>query len=269
MMKRFSGLVLLAVLGTAWAANSAASRIRIRDEVSVGGERFTLADLLPPDTAEPLLTGARSIPLGYAPLPGATRVLYRLSVERRMQQHPKLISEIEVPERVLVRRKARLLTGDEIYRAIRDSLEKNGKCTSGVCANLSAEALRWPAIHVTQEDSGLRVTSMEFDARRRRTRFRLWASLEPASHPFDVFAQPMGGSHLPPGKAQGRVRNDALVFPGRAATLVFEGPGVRATTSVVALERGGMGQRIRVRRVENRAVIVGEVIGAQRLRARL
>ncbi len=58
-----------------------------------------------------------------------------------------------------------------------------------------------------------------------------------------------------------------LVEPGVPVRLVVEQSGFRITTSVIPLQRGVLGQRIRVRDPDTHRILAAEVVGLGRLRA--
>jgi hypothetical protein len=184
--------------------------------------------------------------------------------------------------RVIPRRAPRPISRREIFQVIQNDLAQRG---IGERNELQPDDLTIQAsVPALQDDLGLRVERIAFDAIRRETVFELWTSHEPQYLPFDVTTRrdPATWGFTPPQEwdkgdrgAQSRDNNPEvgqkakwisckaplLAEPGRMATLVMLGQNVRVTTTVVPLQPGIKGQRIFVRDPATGRVMTAEVVG--------
>jgi hypothetical protein len=268
----------------------------------VEGEEVRLSDLLPPDAPAGLGGLCRLIILGDAPLIASQRVISRVQIEQQLREFPSLLEWLEVPPRVIVRRKRRRLSSAEIQTAIERFMA--GK-DSPDFHEVSLHRLNLQApVFVTQIDAGLEVRRVEFDRVERKTRFLLRASREPQVLPFYVtveeglgeradcaltylmtqsdsrlgFHAALGNFTYPPGWldshsscAAAHPGNPAapitaspvvLVAAGKPAKLVVETATLRLTAQVTPLQSGVKGQIIRVRNQDTHRVLQAEVVGA-------
>jgi flagella basal body P-ring formation protein FlgA len=283
-------------------------------EVAVKSERITLSDFLPGSASSTLRADCSQIDLGHAPQPGTVRALTRDEIEALLS--PELESELAIPARMVVRRTARVISREELAKAIREALDRPGLARlSGF--NLDAIDLAAP-VYVTVEDAGLEVTRLEYDVLRHQARFRLWTSKEPQILPFYVsvdyraklpalvakheisvgrqatsddfqlqtraVAAEVAQPPLAPGDLEGleaRVSVKAgqvvtrsmfkpvvLVEPGVPARLEVEGNGFRVETTVIPLQQGLLGQKIRARDEDTHKVFLAEVVGPELLRTK-
>ncbi len=259
-------------------------RIELLREVRVTRADLRLSDLLPSGAKADLRSRAAEISLGAAPQPGTTRVLERGGILENISAREDVAREVEIPERVFVVRDVRPVTVEEVYAAIRNSL---GGLGISVAASLRPEdVLLQTQVLVAPGDAGLEVLRSDFDAGLKRGRFLLWASRDPRVLPFFVtvrFAsdppaagrraaakgnatlnklEPAPVSVLAPARG---ADSEALVVPGEPATLVVHSESMRMTADVIPLERGAMGQRIRVRVADTGKVFSARVDGRGRL----
>ena len=183
-------LLLLAVLE--WpaelpAGQRTAQRVELREAVGVGGENILLSDLLPTTAPAALRARTAEIVVGNAPQPGSLQIIKRAQLERWLRNTPDLRGTLRIPERITVGRLHRRLSHEEILKAIRVALQRNG---SGDTVLLSGDDLQLAApIVVTQDDPGLKVTQIKFDPLRQQTRFRLWPSKEHKALAFYVMVR--------------------------------------------------------------------------------
>ncbi|HEX5483632.1 MAG TPA: flagellar basal body P-ring formation chaperone FlgA [Terriglobia bacterium] len=182
---RITTIVLPFLLAVAGCANAGPSvRTRLLSRVTLHSESFTLADLLPPSAPSGLRAEAAKIPLGEAPQPSATRILYRQQLEYLLRGHKALLAALSLPSQIDIQRTHRALTRGEILSAINHAL--GGQALTGSDPlNLKGLELNAP-VYVTDKDPGLRVLRIESDPLRNETRFRLWTSKEPGNLPFSV-----------------------------------------------------------------------------------
>ena len=271
------------VIGTLTEGSAQASRvprIELLRAVSVTGARVLLSDLLPASAPGSLRTRAAQISMGAAPQPGSTRILERDAVERRAGAGEEMLAEVSVPEYIVVSRDSRPITLTEVFEAIRSALHRSG--APGAAALQPGDIFLESQVFVGPGDSGLRVMRVDIDRGLRRARFLLWPSRSPKVLPFFVTVQFAG--ELPPaplrpamelgGIAQHTAitavaahpaKKEILVAAGESATLTLHSNALRIFVDVVSLERGTMGQQIRVRMPETGKIFNAQVDGRAHL----
>jgi hypothetical protein len=251
-------------------------RIELLSEVRVTEADVLLSDLLPPGARVSLRARAKEITLGSAPLPGNTRVLARSGILENISASREVAEEVNVPERIVGSRNARAITVEEVCAAIRNALARSGFSEA---AELNpGDILFQSQILVGPGDAGLEVLRSDFDAGLKRGRFWLWASNRPKVLPFVVAVRfpgslPPAGLHAASELSRARsasdmrpvvertAKADVLVSAGEQATLLLHSSSFRMMADVVALERGTMGQRIRVRVLETGKIFSAQVDG--------
>ncbi|MGD0907920.1 MAG: flagella basal body P-ring formation protein FlgA [Candidatus Acidiferrales bacterium] len=257
-------------------------RIELLRAATVSGTQVLLSDLLPAGAPESLRTLAADISLGAAPQAGNARVLERDAVERDASASLQVLSEVSVPERMVVSRDERPITLSEVFTAIRRVLVQNGMPSAGTLR--AEDILLESQILVRPGDAGLQVMRMDFDRGLRRARFLLWPSHDPRVLPFYVTARFGAGLPSTPiqlitqisrsgndsGVASTRERSEmenVLVAQGEHATLTLQSAAVRIFADVVCLGNGMLGQQIRVRLLDSGKVFNARVDGKSRLEA--
>ncbi len=119
--RRHLGWIVPLVVGAIWsvAAGSAdGSMIRIPSEVEVCGERLRLGDLVP-DT----LPEWADVDLGYAPYPGHVRWLRRSEISAALHRAGLTWEDVDIPERILVRRGRQVLEPSLVRQAVLSYLQ--------------------------------------------------------------------------------------------------------------------------------------------------
>ena len=285
-MKPKNGLALLGIAILAGACLGVSTnamrvpRIELLREVRITGAGVLLSDFLPAGAEKSLRARAEEISLGAAPQPGNTRVLERSGVLENISASNGVAEEISVPERMVVSRKARAITVQEVFTAIRSALDHS---EISAAANFHLDdILLQTQILVAPGDAGLEVLRSDFDTELKRGRFLLWASHDPKVLPFFVAVRfsgnaPMESFHAIPelrrvGIAQKTLtapmqiaKAEVLVSPGEQATLVLHSNSFRMIADVVPLQRGSMGQRIQVRVVDTGKIFSALVDGRAHL----
>jgi hypothetical protein len=255
-------------------------KIELLREVTVAGSRVLLSDLLPANASESLRARASQIAMGATPLPGNARVLERDAIESQVSPNGGILSEVSIPDRIVVRTDSRAITLNEVFETIRAALAQKGL--------ISADALRpedvllESQILVAPGDSGLQVMRMDLDRGLRRARFLLWPSHSPKVLPFFATAKLEGDleglSYRAPADL-GHIANTRAVVPaaarpakaeilvgqGERATLLLRSETLRMFVDVVSLERGTLGQQIRVRMTETGKILNARVDGRSHL----
>ena len=259
----------VAALTAVFAAGSARAaripRIELLRQVQVSGAHLLLSDLLPGGARDSLRARAANISLGSAPQFGATRTLYRDAVLQRLNEGPEILSEITVPERIVISRESRPITVSEVLVAIGAALEHERRGCRRRALRPESVLLQSQVL-VSPGDAGLQVVRMSVDASLRRARFLLWPARDPTVLPFIVTAQFDGDVALPslpsaelqrpsahselPVTPKPLPSREILVSPGEQAAMVFDSGSFRMYADVAPLERGSMGQQIRVRVLE-------------------
>jgi hypothetical protein len=260
-------------------------RIELLRSAIVAGPSVLLSDLLPEEAPESLRSMAAAISLGAAPQAGNSRILDRGTVERISSATPEVLEEVSVPERMLVSRQRRAITVSEVLVAIRAAVSERQVPSEDT---LEPEDVRLETdILVAPGDPGLRVVRMNLDRGLGRARFLLWASRDPQVLPFYATVRVGRDSALSPVLFSARLGDNAkvaaghrlspaterlpkpeiLVAQGELATLTLQSAAVRIFVDVVCLERGTLGQTIRVRLPDSEKIFSAHVDGKSRLEA--
>jgi hypothetical protein len=269
-------VALVAALSAIPANAIRAPRIELLREVTVSGAAVALSDLLPANAGESLRAQAGEVSLGTAPQPGNTRVIGRGGILNEMAGKKDLFEAIEIPESVTVSRDARPVLLAEVFAAIQRAL---AQVNASAAKSLSPEnVLLESQILVKAGDPGLQVLRSDFDPGMKRARFLLWPSGDPAVLPFYVSAV------LPefsgPAVIIDRMRSaislndrraaraparspkpEILVSPNASATLLLRSAALNMIVDVTPLERGTLGQQVRVRVADTGKVFRAEVDG--------
>ena len=289
MVSRRTRAALMVGLALALGAGARAesiARVRLFARARVDAASVTLADLLPAAAPGGMRSRAARIVLGAAPLAGSPRRFSREEIARRLG--PELAGEIEIPASVVVERRARELSREEVFAAIRWKIEEKGFANA---AALGPGDMRLGMpVMVTTADPGLRVLGMKFDPVLHLAVFRLWTAKEQQVRPFDVMVRPVDGLGAWLGRANGgarqfeapaqvaervaaiarrerRPRGKPLVMALRTASLVLVSGTMEIHTTVEALEPGYLGRVIRVRMTNTRQVLRAKVVGTDCLEA--
>jgi hypothetical protein len=294
---RLSGITLALAAFASGAAAQSARHVLLLDTVNASHEIVVLADLLPGDAPAKLRARALGITVVNSPLPGITRMLRRSALLQKLKSAPDLLQQLEIPDRIMIRRESRELTRDEVFRTIRGILEQNHFPQA---SQLTPETIQMAVpVHLTRADSGLRVLNMKLDPASGTAFFQVWPSKEPKIRPFDVpvILQP-GISAWDPAIQPGRsVQFDAtgtevprrenhhpaaskttgrkahqpepppLVTPGQIAMILLQGNGMQVHTYVLPLERGALGETIHVRSGTTGRVFLAQVMAHNFLQA--
>lgn len=193
-----------------------------------------------------------------------------------------LLESTAAAGRLAAPRDLRPLAVEEVIAAIERALAQQ---SPPVIENLSAKnVLLESQIQVGKGDPDLQVLRAEFDAGIKRARFLLRAAGDRNALPFYVTLSP--SEVLPPSSYFGRggalgsptalaaIGSEAkkatpavLVSPEQSATLALQSNLVGMTAEVVPLERGIMGQWVRVRVMDTGKILRARVDGRAHLEA--
>ena len=274
-------------------AQAASARISLLRETVVDKGSIYLSDLLPKSAPSTVLLLAREIVVGQSPRPGSIRVLTSDAVSRILGDDEELLDEIQVPERIVVRRAGRLITKEEVTKAIQATLLHNKEFSklTVTTANVRFAA----AVLVSAENADLQVTRIEVDHALQQLNFWLVSGADPAILPFLVMVRPQGASSVLAGLEEDPSAQDSgaenkpgslesiffrrhfshanqkavvIVEPGKTAQLhLISGKTTEMFLPATALERGSLGQQIRVRLETSGRVMEAQVVGPGRLEA--
>jgi hypothetical protein len=188
---------------------------------------------------------------------------------------------VELPNvvRAAIFRSTRALTQEEVFVAIRGAMEGAGY--SGAPSVSADDVLLQSQILVAPGDAGLEIVRSDFDPGMKRGRFLLRASRDPSVLPFYALVQFREGSgsagflaaiaikdapsqqHLR--AAPRKAKPEILVAPNQTATLVLRSESLSMVTDVVPLERGAIGQQVRVRAADTGKIFRARVDGRAHL----
>jgi hypothetical protein len=254
-------------------------RIELLREVSLAGSYLLLSDLLPQNVPGQLRALAAEVSLGAAPQPGNIRTLERDGLLKQISANPEILSAITVPERIVVSRKARPITVSEVLGAIRKALERSGVRAAETLH--PEDVLLQSQVFVNPGDAGLQVMRMDLDGGLRRAKFLLWPSLDPSVLPFfvtarldgDLSSAPVHGAQHGPASIKADIPptpkksapQEILVAPGARATLLLRSATLQMLADVAPLERGTLGQQVRVRVLDTGKIFNARVDGRAHL----
>jgi len=256
---QISRLLTLSALVAALAASAVdagALRIALLANTEIQGDSIVLANLLPQAVSRRIREAAQTVTLGSAPQNGATRQFTREALAAAISSSGLSPADFVIPESVTVRRGSRLISLEEIYAAIQSSLAKNP--VSGIPPLQLRDLTLNADVRVPPGDAGLQVTQITFDQFIGRARFRLWPRSAPGVLPF--FATAKISSAVPASPSTSKLMTIAahpsntldtsafvLVQPGRPARLHLHSSNMDMLLQVLPLQRGRLGEVIRVR----------------------
>jgi hypothetical protein len=262
-------LALLAILAVG-SVQAGTLRVALLAETQVQGDAIFLVNLLPRMVPANLRNAADNIPLGTSPQSGTTRILSRSAILSAIEGGGLLTSAFAVPEIVRVQRAGRILTRDEVYSAIQSALRKTP--IEGISPFEPEGLCLEAAVHVPPGDARLEVTQITFDQAIGRARFRLWPQSAPEIVPFYVTARipfgPKRGTKSPISAvifdAHGapRLSSPVLVEGGHYARLHLHSQNSNMILEVKPLERGHLGETIRVRLPVSGKTLQARVVGS-------
>jgi len=279
-------------IGGGVAQGAGAKTALVRETVVDGGSIY-LSDLLPKSAPSRVRLAAQEIMVGQSPRPGSIRVLTSEGVARLLDDQHDLLKELEVPEQIIVRRSGRLVTRDEVMQAIQAGLRHNDDLSTIV---ISPDSVRFAAaVLVSSANADLRVSRIEVDEPLHQLNFWLVSGTDSAILPFLVTARPQGNSNDsagyeddPSARQSGTGGKSSrlsgalfkqhpsrltgqpvtIVEAGKTAQLhLISGKSTEMFLAAIALERGALGQHIRVRLESTGRVLEAQVVGTGQLEA--
>ena len=258
-------------------AGAGALRIALLDHARVRGDAILLAYLLPLEAPRALRDAAEKISLGPAPQNGLARTISRSAVEASLADTGLWSAQFVVPESMTIARAARPVSRAEVYAAIQDFLAGNKMAAAPVFSieDLSLEA----QVFVPDGLLQLEVTQVVFDQFIGRVRFRLRPRSAAGVLPFFATAAiPASPASLHLDHASAAAPNLAwapgaprvapvLVEAGHLAKLHLHSRNAEMLLEVRALQRGHLGDTIRVRLPASGKTFRARVIGREFLEA--
>jgi hypothetical protein len=238
-------------------ARSGAIRIALLNDTQVSTDTILLSSLLPPSVPESLRSATEKIALGAAPRNGATRLFTRDALSAAIEAAGLSPSDFSIPDVVSIHRNARLLTREEVFAALEAALAKNS--FAGLSSLRRDDISMAADVFVPPGDARLEVTQISFDQFLGRARIRIWPRSAPGVLPFYVTARVPSASMLSASSGRrlsvsnvGPAHGDAayapfLVQAGRFARLHLHSANSDMLLQVIPLQRGRLGDLIRVR----------------------
>ena len=242
--------------------------VRLRELATVGADRIALSDLLPAEAPSDLRRTGAEVTLGASPNLGTTRVLMPAEIARALAAQPGLLSQLELPARVLVRRDGFPLDRDSIWAVARRFL----KTTDW---HIPDDAfLNWDGEIVTRKASpALAVTHAKCDLSRKVTQLWMRCVDRGACPDFlvrvpNTICSPNRLGQPPSPRAKSASAAEQMQ-EGSKAWLIIDSGNLRLELAVVCLQRGSIGQTIRVVDPSSRRVFLAEIVGARALHMRI
>jgi hypothetical protein len=254
------------------AAHAGERRIALRANAEVQGDTILLANLFPSGVPQRFQNAGARHSLGPAPQSGSVRQFSREAVRAAIEAEGLPLSSFVVPEVMAVRRASRVLSREEIFSAIETALSKGNPAEP---PEFRREDLVYPsAIAVPNNDARLEVTQIHFDRALGRARFRLRPLAAPAALPFYVtahcpartfaraFAEFKKFEAVASSPSRSAPTASILVDPREPARLHLHSPDADMLLSVRPLERGHLGETIRVRLRSSGKTLQARVVGS-------
>jgi hypothetical protein len=222
---------------------------------------------------------AQEILIGKSPQPGGSRILSSDEIVRLLSD-ANLSNRVGVPTQITVHRSGHLVTREEVAEAIRRS--QSGSIGS---MQVSPDEIRLNArVTTLTEDADLRVTRTELDPTMHELKFWLVSGAQPTLPTFMAMIQTKCDScrsQWDPGtqapKKPDSTHSDsgrqgsagpALVEQGKAANLhIISGAEMQMNLTAISLERGAIGQTVRVKIQETGKILDARVVGRNQLEA--
>jgi Chaperone for flagella basal body P-ring formation len=263
-MAKLAPISFLLAAFLALSANSAraASRVALLPHVEVQTDAVTLAQLLPQSAPLAIRHASADISFGAAPSYGSSRVIGSSEIVSAMQAAGMPPHQFVIPVRVSVRRASRALAPEEVFYAIEASYQKQFPDAK---VAFSADDLEFnSSVSVPPGAAGLKVVALRYDEMLDREIFRLVSDSSPSLVPFEV------GLRVPrlptaPAKNDSPVTAPApvpvLVDPRSPARLTLVSQDAEIQMQVRPLQRGHLGDSIRVRVPRNGRTFFARVTG--------
>jgi hypothetical protein len=261
--------MVLSICIPALATAAVSQPVYLRETATVQASRIMLSDLFPAEAPLALRRQGAEVTLGASPNLGTTRVFVFGEIEHALADKPELLRQLALPERVLVRRDGFPLDRDSLGTATRQFLKQRGW-------QVPDAALDWDREIVTRKaNPALIVTRARCDLSRKSAQLSMRCVDRGACPDFLVRVENTSCSgndwpQLPPSPTAppSSASSANQMKEGSRAWLIIDGGGIRFGLAVVCLERGLIGQTIRVLSPSNHRVFLAEIVGAGMLHMR-
>lgn len=266
----FAGLMLLLAASLPLQCAGPRQLVRLEEDVLVGADAIRLSDLLPAGTSAEFMETAAATLLGRSPQPGTPRVLEAWQIREALATHADLLNQLDLPSRVTVRRAGWPLPRHAVYQAMVSFLAAGGWNKTDMPPRAGLE---WPdMVSALVPDPDLKVSAASLNEREHALQLQMRCAQQVWCGTFLVQAPLPGALYAAPEKriarSHARLRQEVLAQAGKPAILTRHKDGIRVSLSVVCLERGVLGQVIRVRDPASHRIFQGEVVGAGLLQLR-
>ncbi|MBZ5573074.1 MAG: flagella basal body P-ring formation protein FlgA [Acidobacteriia bacterium] len=197
-------------------------------------------------------------------------------IVHHLTEAPAGLRQFVIPDRITVRRAGHLIRREAAGEVISKFLRERGRSDG-----LPITAWQWPGtMESLEKDPSLEVEESRWDGQRHRQQFVLRCVTRPACSPFVVYApepEPSAvdsplrdasqATHIPRLEAVGESGvSPVLTRAGQRATMRIEDGDIRISIEVICLQRGRLGQQIRVLDPARRRVFRATVLASNLLR---
>lgn len=268
---RASRLLPLALLLLGTPSEGGTRPVALLSSAEVSGDAVLLSNVLPSDAPPDLQRRAEGIRLGTAPQDGATRTISREAIAAILERSLLPGSSFLIPEYITIRRTGRVVTRQEVFRAIQAAM---GSTSPQGRSELRLEDIRLgPAVRISVAEPQLRVTQVLLDHRTGCVWFRLKAAASPEVLPFYVALRspsffgkgPLVSRAVSANATLPHPAPDStlpiLVEPGSPARLCVRSPDSKMVLTVNPMQRGRLGETIRVRLPGTAKILKARVAG--------
>jgi hypothetical protein len=237
--------------------------IALREVVEVQEETIRLSHLLPSDAPIRLRQLAVAVELGRSPQPGSVRVLEASQIIDALHAWPELWHGFSIPDRVLIRRVGWTIQRTAVEAAILKFLGRSG------AAKLLDAKWQESTITAREENPAVEVLGMRRALREKGYELRLRCVARAACNSFVVhlYANPDSFS-VTHAQSSTPGATPWLAQSGKKAMLRLEGDAMSIVLPVICLERGELGENIRVLDISRHRVLHAQIVGPGVLQAR-
>jgi hypothetical protein len=268
---RATFFLFLALILQASVLRAGTLRIALLADTEVFGDSILLSNLLSRDAPWSVRQTSEAVFVAPAPRLGTSRTMSSATIAEALETAGWSTSSFIIPERVSVKRVGRLVTREEIIAAIQSAVATTSQ---GDQHAYRLEDVRLDsAVRISVSDPGVRMTQMVLDQTTGCTWFRFRATAAPAVLPFyatDCTPSSTRKSSVIPSFASANVASSnlpseiaspVLVDPGRPARLCLRSHDSEMLLIVQPLQRGRLGEIIRVRLAGTGKTLNGRVTG--------
>jgi len=252
-----------------WVVQVWGQAVVLREEATISGDVIRFSDLLPAIAPLDLHLACQTVNFGQSPALGSTRILSKPQVLSYLWQCPTLPGRVGVPDRIAVRRSGYRISEDAIREAASEFLQANG-----LHGDLAGQGVLWPeGLQAASESFAVKVTGATWDRPQQRLQLRAQCVPRGLCNSFLIFvnqpAEAFGELVLvhPKGLSTGeRETGPVVIRAGQCATLLVQEDVIRISIPVTCLQRGRLGQQIRVLDPVRRHVFRATVLAERLLR---